>query len=398
MKTITIGLFGFGVVGEGIYQVLSQKRGLGCRLKKIVIKHPEKERNAPAALFTTDAGEILNDPEIDLVVELIDDAEAAFDIATKAMKRGKSVVSANKKMIAEHHLELIELSAHNNVSLLYEAAVCGSVPIIRNLEEYFDNDLLTYVQGIVNGSTNYILSKMKDEKETYPDALSDAQKNGLAESDPTLDVGGMDAAYKISIITLHAFGQHIPAKEVVRKGIAALTENDFDYAREKDLTIKLVAKSSLNDNGALSGISVLPTFVKNDHVLGLTHNEYNGLLIGSSLADEQFLYGKGAGRFPTSSAVLSDISAFRYGYKYEYKKGLTPLASADERTSQFYVSFNRTLDFDYAIFDEIKEHYAGKNRKYVIGTIQLSRLRESGLLRDDRISLISFNEEYCVLA
>ncbi len=200
MKKLNIGLFGFGVVGEGIYQVLSQKPQLNANIKKIVIKHPDKKRNAPSELFSTEADEILNDEEIDVVVELIDDADAAFEIVKKAMNSGKSVVSANKKMIAENHLELIELQREKNVSFLYEAAVCGSVPILRNLEEYYDNDLLNYIQGIVNGSTNYILTKMRTENESYEIALKAAQENGFAESDPTLDVEGFDAANKLSII------------------------------------------------------------------------------------------------------------------------------------------------------------------------------------------------------
>ncbi len=393
MKKLTIGLFGFGVVGEGIYQVLSEKQHLGFQIKKIVIKNPEKERNAPAELFTTNAADILNDPEIDLVVELIDNSTEALEIVKNAIRKGKSVVSANKKMIAENHLDLIELSTKHGVSFLYEAAVCGSVPIIRNLEEYFDNDLITHVKGIVNGSTNYILSKMYDENQTYDIALLDAQKNGFAESNPTLDVEGIDAAYKIGIITLHAFGKHIDAHKVVRKGITSLCSADFQYAREKNLVIKLIAKSELNQQGELSSISVFPTFLENTHVLSSTNNEYNGLLVGSTLADEQFLKGKGAGRYPTSSAVLSDISAYRYGYKYEYKKRLNAPNTAIEPPARFYVSFESSLDFDYNIFSEIEEHYISKDRSFVIGSIRDIRQQTTSLLEDQRISVIRFESK-----
>ena len=160
MQTVNIGLFGFGVVGEGIYHVLQQKPQLGVRIQRIVIKHPEKNRNAPSVLFSTDANTILQDADIALVVELIDDAEAAFDIALRALRSGKSVISANKKMIAAHLPVLVETARTHQVSFLYEAAVCGSVPVIRNLEEYFDNDLITHITGIVNGSTNFILTHM----------------------------------------------------------------------------------------------------------------------------------------------------------------------------------------------------------------------------------------------
>lgn len=205
MKKLKIGLFGFGVVGEGIYRVLADRPSLGCTVSKIVVKNSSKPRNVSSSLFTTSADDILLDPTIDVVVELIDDATAARDIVITAMKNGKSVVSANKKMIAENLTELLDLQKKQGVSFLYEGAVCGSVPILRNLEEYFDNDLLNHVTGIVNGSTNYILTKMKDEKRSYENSLKAAQENGFAESDPRLDVEGIDAAYKLCLLTLHAF-------------------------------------------------------------------------------------------------------------------------------------------------------------------------------------------------
>ena len=320
MKQLTIGLFGFGVVGEGIYHVLKDKPGLNASIKKVCIRDIEKPRNAPLSLFTNDANEIMDDPEINVVVELIDDAEAAFQLVRAAMQQGKSVVSANKKMIAENHAALIQLQEDHDVSLLYEAAVCGSIPIIRNLEEYFDNDLLNYVYGIVNGSTNYILSKMGDEGKSYEEALAEAQASGFAERDPTLDVEGMDAAYKLSIIGLHAFGELINPHTISREGITKLTLEDFTLARKQQEKIKLIANAAMDKITGEVVYSVKPTRVKSDSPLAHVNNEYNGVLLGSSLADEQFLYGKGAGRYPTASAVLSDISALRYGYRYEFRK------------------------------------------------------------------------------
>ena len=298
MKKINIGLFGFGVVGEGIYKVLEEKPQLNAAIKKIVIKDNSKPRNAPSELFSTNADDILNDDEINVVVELISDADAAHDIIIKAFNKGKHVVSANKKLIADHHKELLDLQAKNNVSFLYEASVCGSVPIIRNLEEYFDNDLLNYVSGIVNGTTNYILTKMANENESYQDALKAAQESGFAEADPTADVEGFDASSKLAIITLHAFGKKIDVEQVIRKGITSLKVEDFKYAKEKNYTIKLIANSKINHQTGEITSTVLPTFVELNKTIALVNNEYNGVLIGSSLSDEQFLYGKGAGRFP----------------------------------------------------------------------------------------------------
>jgi homoserine dehydrogenase len=391
MRKINIGLFGFGVVGEGIYKVLSEKSQLNSQIKKIVIKHPEKQRNAPSELFTTEADEILNDSEIDIVVELIDDSEAAFEIVTKAMNNGKSVVSANKKMIAEHQVELIELQRKNNVSFLYEAAVCGSIPILRNLEEYYDNDLLNYVKGIVNGSTNYILTKMKSENQSYDEALLAAQENGFAESNPSLDVEGLDAANKLSIIILHAFGRLVSYKEIIRKGITSLKSDDFRYAAEKGFVIKLIASCQLDNQTQELVPLVLPTFVEKSKTLALVNNEFNGVLIGSALADEQFLYGKGAGRYPTSSAVLSDISALRYEYKYELRKGIKNGFKANFPIQQkFYVGFNPNQEIDLNLFDSVEESYKSKDHAYVTGFIDLNRLKSSGWLENKAISLIAF--------
>jgi homoserine dehydrogenase len=391
MKKINIGLFGFGVVGEGIYKVLQNKKQLQTNVKKVAIKDPNKERNAPNELFTTDANTILHDPEIDLVVELIDDADTAFKIVKEAFAQGKSVVSANKKMIAEHHNELIQLSKKHQVSFLYEASVCGSVPIIRNLEEYFDNDLLHSVQGIVNGSTNYILSQMIDQGTDYSLALENAQECGFAESDPTLDVEGIDASYKLSIIALHAFGKKVCSTQIIRKGITSLASFDFQFAKEKQQVIKLIAKCHTNDFGELQSLTVVPTFISKHASLGLTNNEYNGVLVESALADEQFFYGKGAGRYPTSSAVLSDISAYGYGYQYEFKKGSTAFKTSENALGKFFISFQTGRSINRAIFENIEEEFIGKERSFIVGEIAHDVLRESDLLSLKEISVISYN-------
>ena len=393
MKKLKIGLFGFGVVGEGIYKVLEDKPGLNCQIKKICIKDIQKKRNAPATLFTDDAAAILDDPEINVVVELIDDANAAFNLVRKALQSGKSVVSANKKMIAENHSKLIRLQEQHKVSLLYEAAVCGSIPIIRNLEEYFDNDLLSQVSGIVNGSTNYILTKMASGQKDYTTALKEAQENGFAESDPTLDVDGTDAAHKLSIIALHAFGKFVDHEQILSKGITSLSAADFQFAKEKGLKIKLIASATTVENGAdIQHHSVFPTFVKAESTLSQVDNEYNGVLVGSSLADEQFLYGKGAGRFPTASAVLSDISALRYDYKYEFRKGTSSTGKSDtSSTKTYYVSFDREEKIDLLIFSKVHEQYSNGKRAYVVGDIKNESLHKHDFWKKDGISIIAFS-------
>lgn len=392
MSDLKIGLFGFGIVGEGIYRVLQQKSQLGASIKKIVIKHPDKQRNAPSELFSTDKNAILNDAEIDVVVELIDDADAAYEIVKTALQSGKSVVSANKKMIAEHHQELIRLQNENKVSFLYEAAVCGSVPILRNLEEYFDNDLLNYVRGIVNGSTNYILTQMSNGNDSYDSALKSAQENGFAESNPSLDVEGIDASYKLSIITLHAFGKFLNSEKILKKGITAVKKEDFNYAKEKGYAIKLIAQTSVNSKTEELDSAIFPTFVKKTETLALVNNEYNGVLIGSSLADEQFLYGKGAGRYPTSSAVLSDISALKYGYKYELRKQAfwNPDLLNQGKKQKFYLGFCPENKVDLDFFTKIHEEYRSENYHYVVGEIDFQNLYQSDFWKNTDYSLIAF--------
>ena len=388
MKKLTIGLFGFGVVGEGIYNVLSDK-SLNVEIKKIVIKDPSKKRNAPKELFSIDENDIINDNSIDLIVELIDDAEAALEIVTRSFEKGKSVISANKKMIAENHEFLIRKSKENNVSFLYEAAVCGSVPIIRNLEEYFDNDMLKSIKGIVNGSTNFIISRMTKDKESYENVLKIAQENGFAESDPTLDVEGVDAAHKLSIITLHALGKIVSLEDIIYKGITSLDKFDFQYAKEKNKVIKLVAKCNPSENGELLSLSIFPTFLNKNSSLALTHNEYNGVVVESSLADSQFFYGKGAGRYPTSSAVLSDISASLYNYSYSYKKGISKCVPTNDFQSKFYISYKDKLDENlHSLFETIDEKFLSKNRNYIIGDISLKSLKENKILKNKAYSII----------
>src|SRR5580698_4334259 len=205
-KQLTIGLFGFGVVGEGLYKILKQTPSLKASIKKVCIKNADKKRDAPAALFTTDKNILLNDPEINVIVEVINETEPAFEIVTTALKNGKDVVSASKKMLAEHLSQLLELQKETGHSILYEAAACASIPVIRNLEEYYDNDLLHSMRAIVNGSTNFILTKMFEDRLGYGQALLLAKQLGFAESDPTLDTEGHDAKNKWSFLLTHAYG------------------------------------------------------------------------------------------------------------------------------------------------------------------------------------------------
>src|ERR1700760_26329 len=317
-KKLNIGLVGFGVVGQGLYDIIRTKN-LNLEIVKIAIKNKYKERSLPSEFFTDNADEILNDPNINTIVELINDTEAAFDIVSRALASGKNVVSSSKKMVATYLNELIELQHKHGTSLLYEGAVCGSIPIIRNLEEYYDNELLHSICGIFNGSSNYILSKGFIEGLDYASALKQAQDLGFAETDPTMDVGGFDAKFKLTIAAAHAYGVVVQPEEVLNIGIQTLGASDLQYAREKNQKIKLVPVAKELDNGHVT-MFVLPKLVNPTEFLYNVEYEYNGVIVQAAFADQQFFFGKGAGGHPTGSAVLSDIAALRYDYQYEYKK------------------------------------------------------------------------------
>ncbi|MBG6234226.1 homoserine dehydrogenase [Pedobacter sp. CAN_A7] len=373
-KKLKIGLFGFGVVGQGLHDII-KGQDLNLEIIKIAIKNPNKTRNLDAKLFTTDHNELLDHPEINTIVELIDDADAAYQIVKKALISGKNVVSANKKMIALHLAELVELQHTYGSSLLYEGAVCGSIPIIRNLEEYYDNELLHGISGIFNGSSNYILSKIFNEGMDYQLALKQAQDLGFAESDPILDVGGYDAKYKLAIATAHAYGLFIDPDKILNIGIQNLSENEVKYAREKNFKIKLVPTArKISTRQVIS--FVLPKFVKSDDFIYNVENEYNCVTVQAAFADKQFFFGKGAGGHPTGAAVLSDIAALRYDYKYEYKKYQqhNDLVYTDNVSLEVYLRYEHEYTLDKLKVENIKERFANNDFKYVIGNVSLKNL------------------------
>jgi homoserine dehydrogenase len=387
-KKINLGIFGFGCVGQGLYNVLHQARGINATIKKICIKHPEKKRSIDSSFFTTDRDEILNDPEIDVIVELIDDVQAAFEIVSAALKKKKAVVSANKKMIAEHFRELLQLQIENKTSLLYEASCCASIPIIRNLEEYYDNELLSSVEGILNGSTNYILTHIFQQNKSFDKGLKDAQERGFAESDPRLDIEGFDAKYKLLIILVHAFGIILRPEEIFNYGIQHLNDFDIRYAKEKNCTIKLIAKCKKMGNKVYA--YCMPKFVPISDTLNKVNFEYNGLILEGAFSENQFFMGKGAGGNSTGSAVLSDISALTYDYKYEYKKIDQHLnyKYTHDHMLEVFVRFNGSVKIDPGDFEPISIRFESPDYGYIIGKINLQKLMQVKWLRHHDINII----------
>jgi homoserine dehydrogenase len=388
-KRLTIGLFGFGVVGEGLYKILQQTPSLKASIKKVCIKNPKKKREAPAELFTTERDDLLFDPEINVIVEVINESGPAFEIVSTALRQGKDVVSASKKMLAEHLPELLKLQEETGRSLLYEAAACASIPVVRNLEEYYDNDLLHSIKAIVNGSTNFILTKMFEDKLDFQQALLLAQQLGFAESDPSLDVEGYDAANKWTFLLTHAYGIMVETQNLVFNGIQNIHAADAVVAREKHFDIKLVAQAKKLETGKVAAF-VLPQFIKQDDHLAFVKNEYNGVVIESGFADKQFFYGKGAGSFPTASAVLSDLSALRYQYKYEYKKLYhhTPHELTDDFFIRAYLSFDDWKYIPRDHFEWIEEWHAETDRKYLVGVIHFREIKGKTWWKENNTSLV----------
>ncbi|MCH5232150.1 MAG: homoserine dehydrogenase [Muribaculaceae bacterium] len=377
MANIKMGLFGLGTVGEGIVKALSKAKNANAEIKRICVLDVNKSRGVEVDknILTDNRNDILNDKEINLIVEVINDAEASYEIVTEALKRGIPVVSGSKTMIARHLPELIELQKKHDTALLYDASSCGSIPVIRNLEEYYDNDLLLEVKGILNGSSNYILSRVFDHGQSYEDALQTAVDLGFAESDPSFDIDGYDALYKLIIITVHALGSYVAPEDIFTYGISHISDFDIRFAQEKRVKIKLVAQV-VKINQEQFTMFVMPEFVNKSKYIYSVDDEYNGVVIRGECYDRQFMFGKGAGSLPTASSILSDVVSRHHGYRYEYKKmGYSDCPSyTTDVLLKVYVRYTDTDIPRVLPFENITESYQSENVNYVVGEISLSNL------------------------
>ena len=390
MKNLNIGLFGFGNVGRGLYDVLQRIDSSHVQIKRICVRDIKKEREIKAE-FTDNADEIFEDKDINLIVEVIDDAEAAYDIVKRALKSRIPVVSGNKKMLGHHLPELIDLQEQYNTALLYDASACGSIPVIRNLEEYYDNDLLVSVKGILNGSSNFILSKIFNEHMSYDKALKLAQDLGFAESNPTLDIDGWDSLYKLIIITIHAFGVYVSPDEIFTYGISTMNDSDIRFALEKDRRIKLVAHVEKIDDRLI--MCVIPQLISRNKYIYSVEDEFNGVVIKGLFYDKQFMFGRGAGGHPTGSAVLSDITACAYNYRYEYKRmfGAAPVEYTDDVLVRVYLRYSNAEDRALFNFASIEEQYISNDYQYVVGHISLADLHKNAELIREQYSSEDYN-------
>jgi homoserine dehydrogenase len=383
-----IGLIGFGVVGQGFYSYLENNKEEKL-LPKIVIKNNKKERALVKAKFITESDKVINDASVETVVELITDDKEALDIVTKALKAGKNVVSANKKMIANNLEQLVDLENKSKGRFLYEGAVCGSIPIIKTLNEYYSLDTVTQIQGIFNGSTNYILTQIFKDNASYQESLAKAQKLGFAEADPTSDVSGSDALYKLLILTTHAFGKFISPNKALKIGIQNITENDIAFALENNLKIKLIASVKTNNNKLW--LSVLPTFVTTDSVFYNVDNEFNAVEVVSEGIGKQTLIGKGAGSLPTGQVIYSDYKSPE-NYKYKYDKILSGKRIKYETQELIWIYSDKITQFEKYIEQVV---IINKSQGYAkISIADLIKVQEE--LLDEKLSIISLTDETLV--
>ncbi len=312
--SVKIALLGFGTVGKGTYRaltlnsgVIQNKTGLKIEVARILEKNPAASENgiAPKELFTQNYDDILSDKDIQIVVEMMGGTEPASSFMLQALESGKSVVTPNKDAVAKNYPEL-HLAAQKGGSLLrYEAAVGGAIPVISVLSGSLAANSITKIQGIVNGTTNYILTKMEEDKLSYEEALKRAQAKGFAETDPTADVEGIDAANKLTILIAEAWKTYIPPTDFERTGITGVSKDDLERARKNGCKIKLIASAEMTEEGIVA--SVRPQEIPEDSPLAGIKNEFNGILISCNMANDIFLSGKGAGMDPTGSAVAGDI-------------------------------------------------------------------------------------------
>lgn len=314
LNSINIGLLGFGNIGMGVIEILDKNKALiestlNCSIivKKILIRDLSKYRDTMVSknIFTALADDILLDPEIDIVVELMGGVHPAYDFIKKALGERKHIVTANKAVIALYGQELFELARSNGVSIRFEGSVAGGIPVIAAMTKSLAANSIEEVVGIINGTTNYILTRMDESGMSFEDALIEAQKKGFAEADPSSDIEGEDAAFKLSILTYVAFGIKVHPEDIPREGIKRISEREIDYAKQLGYKVKLLASVKRKQQGI--EIHVHPTLVPYQHPLAAVNYEYNALYIKGNAVGELMLYGKGAGTLPTGSAVMGDI-------------------------------------------------------------------------------------------
>ncbi len=373
-KKTKIGLIGFGSVGSGFYHCLKKNSSNPFQIEKIAVKNHHKKRSIEDRFFTYDAIEVIRNPNIQLIIEVIDDAEAAYQLVKESLANGKPVVTANKKMLASHLPELIELSRKHQVRLFYEGAVAGSIPIIQTLENFYALDEIQSISAIVNGTCNFILTKLHQDNASFNQVLAEAQKAGFAESDPTLDIDGWDATYKLQILVYHAFGIWVETKQINRFGIRNIKKADLDFAQQQNRVIKPTIHAELVEGHIIA--YAIPKLVSKDEFLHDVAFEFNGAEIHASFANKQLFVGKGAGSIPTASAVLADAKDALNGRDYKFTKAFSTSRPkfTNNKTLKIYASSKHPEKLTVIPWLSIKEEKEGYFGKFQVGEVNLESL------------------------
>ncbi|MBQ8309327.1 MAG: homoserine dehydrogenase [Clostridia bacterium] len=382
-KKVGVAILGLGVVGGGTYQTLTKHReyylktqNVDITVEAVLVRNKEKAvaQGVPAEILTDNIAEVIANPAVDIVVETIGGVDAAKDYVLAALREGKAVVTANKELVCKYSHELERVAKRTGCGIYYEASCVGGVPIIRTLLDGVQANRVQEMMGIINGTTNYILTKMSQEGADYADALKDAQKLGYAEADPTNDVEGFDALYKLSILSSLAFHTKVPYTKIYREGISKIDSKDIAYGKSLGYTLKLLAIGKNTEKGI--EVRVHPTFVPNAHPLASVNDSFNAVYLKGDAVGDIMLYGRGAGAFPTASAVVSDViyAATHAEVKYSTFKNTATADSSVKFVSDFESAYYVRL----AVDDEagVLAKMSGIFGKYGISLVAVSQITQ----------------------
>ncbi len=391
LKKAGVAILGLGVVGGGTYQILTEKKeyfkktqGVDLTVECVLEKNKERaiSLGIEESKIANSIEEVVSNPNVDIVVEVIGGTGVAKTFVTKALMSGKTVVTSNKELFAKHWPELEQEAKKMNAGLFFEASCVGGVPIIRTLQEGMQANKIVSIKGIINGTTNYILTKMANEGSSYEEALKEAQRLGYAEFDPTADVEGFDATYKLSILSSLAFNKKICIENVYREGITAVDKEDIAYGKEMGYTLKLLGIGKDTEKGV--EVRVHPTFVKNDNPLASVNDSFNAVHLVGDAVGEIMLYGRGAGALPTGSAIVSDVIFAAKHDEYFYanfennEKGNKATKFANDFTSKYYIRLS--VNDKAGVLSKIAGVFAKNN-------VSISEVKQVSLA-DDKAQII----------
>ena len=395
IKKVGVAILGLGVVGGGTYKTLVEHRefykrtqGVDVTVEAVLVRNPAKAQalGVPEEIVASNIAEVIANPNVDIVVETIGGCDAAKDYVLAALREGKAVVTANKELICKYWHELERVAKRTSCGLYFEASCVGGVPIIRTLLDGVQGNKVEQMMGIINGTTNYILTKMTVEGADYAETLQEAQRLGYAEADPTNDVEGFDALYKLSILSSMAFHTKVPQTKIFREGISQISGKDIAYGKELGYTLKLLAIGKNTDKGI--EVRVHPTFIPKEHPLASVNDAFNAVHLRGDAVGDIMLYGRGAGSLPTASAVVSDVlyAATHSEVKYATFKNTATAESNVKFVSDFESAYYLRLSVDDK--PGVLAKISGVFAKCGMSIIQIAQKGQYGNLNKDRVPLV----------